>query len=272
MNRVRASFMGLGLPFALLCSVAGCKTEEPQASGDEVAQAATGDSAASCVEFAGNTHCSLGAASVALSDKGELSVSNMRSVGKDGVSIHLPDVTSFVPTGVFERGSTGSKMLARSINEGVSTSTMTSAIDSRGISLSASFTGNGQASSYSAIFSRDGQEVGRLSNLPNGQMIRVLPCRPWPWCTDRPRPPIFHIRAVAGDGDTDAAGACSWVQRFDPSAPPSVLLANGQTVAVDNIELREEVPAGGSYPYTSFNRIDYTYDGGTLLLTGEEIR
>lgn len=279
MNRVRTSFIGLGLPFALLCGLGGCKTEEPQETGDASAQAATRIDPAACVEFAGNSHCSLGAAKVELNARGELAVSGMRTAGKDGVAINLPDVTSFIPKGVYTRGN-GTKMLARSINEGVSTSTMSASIEQGGVVFAASFTGAGQASTYSAIYSRNGQEVARISDLGNGQVLRPIfrPCSPWPFCRWEPLPPIFHIRTVlaanatAAGSKAEASGACSWEQRFDPNEPALVTLEDGRTVEMDNLELREEIPAGGSYPYTSFNRIDYTYDGGTLVLSGEELR
>lgn len=49
------------------------------------------------------------------------------------------------------------------------------------------------------------------------------------------------------------AGACSWTIRFD-------------IIEVDQVELLEELPAKGSYAYLSFDRIDYTYDGGKVVL------
>lgn len=273
MTKVRATFIGLGLPFALLAGISGCNSDAASDSGALGEQAV---STANCVELAGNSHCSLGTARLALSQKGELGVSGMRTAGKDGVAINLPDVTSFIPSGVWSRGTTGTKMVARSINEGVSTSTMNASIDQGGVMLSASFTGAGQASTYSAIYSRNGEEVGRISNIGNGTVLRPIlrPCQPWPRCLWEPLPPIFHIRLAVNTPvpTAETSGACSWEQRFNPNSPAQVTFENGETVEVDNIELREEIPAGGSYPYTSFNRIDYTYDGGTLTLTGEEIR
>ncbi len=274
MNKVRVSFIGLGLPFALLAGVVACKGDEA-GSGEEGEQGLL--SPANCVEFAGNSHCSLGGARLALSAKGELGVTGMRTADKDGVAIHLPDVTSFTPSGVWSRANGGAKMVARSINEGVSTSTMSASVDQGGVAFSASFTGAGQASTYSAIYSRNGEEVARIANLSNGTVLRPIfrPCSPWPRCLWEPQPPIFRIRTVLAANATsnaEASGACSWEQRFDPDAPAQVTLEDGRTVEVDHLELREEIPAGGSYPYTSFNRIDYTYDGGALTLTGEELR
>ena len=43
-------------------------------------------------------------------------------------------------------------------------------------------------------------------------------------------------------------------------------LADGRTVLVDRVEFEEDVPAGGSYPYTAFDRLGYTSNGDTFVL------
>lgn len=49
-------------------------------------------------------------------------------------------------------------------------------------------------------------------------------------------------------------------------------LPNGEVIKTDFVELQEEVsPAKSSYPYLTFNRIDYMYDGGSLTLTDEKL-
>ncbi len=257
------------LSFALLCSVTACSTSAPEELNDETAQ---GISPAGCVEFAGNPHCGLGTAALRLSaNDGSLTVTNMRSAGKDGVSISLPEATSFIPDGTYANPASTSTQIANAISDGVTTSTIKAVTTDRGTVYSATFTGNGQATTYSAILSRDGREVARIANIPNGG-TGLPPVQPsalgriWRWIK-------FHVRIVpASAASATASGACSWEQSFDPSAPAKVTLASGQTVEIDNIELLEDVPVGGSYPYTSFDRIDYTASGGTFTLNGEEIR
>lgn len=267
MNSVRTSFFGCGLTFALLGNVTGCSSAEPEDT-DKSAQAA-GVTLAACVDFAGNAHCSLGNARLQVSPTdGTLTVSNLRAAGKDGVAISLPEVTSFIPTGTYANSAATSTLIVNASSGGVTTSTVKAVNTDRGTSYSATFTGSGQASTYSAIFSRNGQEVARVAGIPNGQ-VGTPPVaargRIWRWIR-------FHVRIVPASiaATADVSGACSWEQSFDPNAPASVTLANGQAIEVDNLELREDVPVGGSYPYTSFERVDYTADGGTFTLNGEE--
>ena len=267
MNSVRASFFGFGLTFALLGSVTGCSSEESEDTSDESAQAA-GVTPAACVEFAGNAHCSLGNARLRVGST--LTVANLSAAGKDGVAISLPEATSFIPTGTYANSAATSTLIVNAVSDGVTTSTVKAVNTDRGTSYSATFTGSGQSSTYSAIFSRNGQEVARVAGIRNGQVgvpALATPGRIWRWIK-------FHVRIVPASlaATADVSGACSWEQSFDPNAPASVTLANGQAIEVDNLELREDVPVAGSYPYTSFDRIDYTADGGTFTLEGEEIR
>jgi len=267
MASVRTSFFGLTL--ALLCNVTACSSDEPQDLSDERAQAA-GVRPAACVDFDGNAHCGLGNAKLAVSPAdGALTVSNLSAAGRDGVSISLPQATSFVPTGTYANSAAASTLIANAISNGVTTSTVKAVSTARGTSYSATFTGSNQAGTYSAIYSRNGQEVARVAGIPNGQVgTPPMAARNiWRWIK-------FHVRIVPSSraaAAADVSGACSWEQSFDPSAPVSVTLANGRVVEVDNLELREDVAVGGSYPYLSFDRIDYTADGGTFTLNAEKI-
>lgn len=270
MNSVRTRCFGSVLTFALFFNVAGCSSEGPEDTRDESAQAA-GVTPSACVEFAGNPHCSLGIARLRVSSTGDtLTVSNLSAAGKDGVAISLPEATSFTPTGTYANSAASSTQIATANGAGVTISTMKAANTDRGTFYSATFSGGSESSTYSAIFFRNGQEVARIAGIPNGQ-VGVPPVaargRIWRWIR-------FHVRIVPAvfATATDVSGACSWEQSFDPSAPASVTLGNGQAIELDNLELREDVPVGGSYPYTSFDRVDYTADGGTFTLTGEQIR
>jgi hypothetical protein len=163
-------------------------------------------------------------------------------------------------------------MVATSFNEGVSLSTMTSISTDRDLTLSATYTANGDASTYRAIFYREGEEVGRISRIPNGGEVtlRIYPCVPWPGCRGIRFPPDFHVSSLAVAADENE-GACGWDMSFHENSLPVLTLEDGSAVTVDRVELKEELSAKGSYPYISFNRMDYTYDGGELLLTEEEL-
>lgn len=266
MHRASAALMNVlmrwGLSFTLLCSVTACSTDEPEP--EQIAQAAE---SASCVLFAGNPHCPMGTASVALGSNG-LMVTGMHTAGVDGVSIDLPDVTSFEPKGIFQAGATEATIIARSINQGVSTSTMTTIIGSPGFrTISASFTGSGQGSTYSAVFYRGDQEVGFIAGIPNGAtavptiiMPPTRPCATCPIVDPGEDPDFFKVRPT---------GACVWGKTF--TRAQAFVMLNGRRISIDKVELVEEVSGSGSYPYLSFNRIEYTHDSGSLLLTGETI-
>ncbi len=263
--------MWSGLAVALLGALAGCKSEEE--IGDdraaEIVAKASADPGDRCVEFRGSRHCALGGADVFAEGDQALIAKNLDQVEEDGVAILLPEVTEFRPTGVFESRGGPSQMIARSINEGVSTSMMKVDVGEAGISLSASFTGAGDESTYSAIFYREGGEVARIANIRNGEAVGIyrFPCEPWPWCIIEPLlPPVFHVYQRG-----ENLGSCSWQQEFPPGQLVGATLPSGEKIEADRIELREEVPAKGSYPYLTFNRIDYNYDGGALILTDEKI-
>lgn len=65
-------------------------------------------------------------------------------------------------------------------------------------------------------------------------------------------------------------GGCSW--GFTSATAGEVALADGRRVLVDEISFDEIVPASGSYPYLTFDRIDYTSDAGTFVLGAESAR
>lgn len=263
MASVRTSCFGLA--FAIF-TINGCSADEPQ---DERAQPAAVQPAA-CIDFDGNAHCGLGNAKLAISQSdGSLTVSNLSAAGRDGVSISLPQATSYEPTGTYVNSAATSTLISNAISNGVTTSTLKAVNTARGTSYAATFTGSNQGGTYSAIYSRKGQEVARVSGIPNGQggTPPMAARNIWRWIK-------FHVRIVPSSRAAaagDVTGACSWEQGFDPNAPVSVTLANGRVIEIDNLELREDVAVGGSYPYLSFDRIEYTADGGTFTLNAEQI-
>jgi hypothetical protein len=276
MNGYRVSLVRFGFGALLLgASFAGCRGE-----GVATDQATRGaEVGAECTDFQGHLHCPLGGAR--LENRGdELRATELKSA-EDGVAILLPEVTEFISDGRFE--GQGSVMFARSINEGVSTSTMTLQRSDAGYLVSASFTGNGDESKYDLNLYRRGELVGRIRDLgPDvNTPVERYNCIPGPWPNCRPpTPPHFRVvqrRTTPGDrvhaaplGDPSGEpGACVWTQPIDEVL---VTLEDGQQVIADRLELVEIVPAAGSYAYFTFNRIDYTSDGGGLVLTKEQVK
>lgn len=256
----RWSCMGVGA--AVMALAASCSTEAAEpASARAEALAAAG-----CVEHSGFTHCSLGSATLTPSrDRATLTVGGARSAQKDGVAVVLPDVTSFVPDGKVG-GAAGSTFVARSLSAGVSTSSLTVRKSFAGYTVSAAYTGSGDTSRYDAILFSGGAQVGRLRNLGPLDSTRVIysdpdcprgSTLPWPDCLwVRPNP--FHITPY---------GACNWDLILGSAG--QVELLDGQRVTVDRISFEEIVPASGSYPYLTFDRIDYTGDVGSFQLGAE---
>lgn len=272
MNRYRVSLVKFGFGVLLLgAAFAGCRGD-----GATTEQATRGAESGECTDFQGHLHCPLGNAK--LENRGEeLRASELKEAG-DGVAIMLPEVTEFTADGHFEGD--GTTFFARSVNEGVSTSTMTLQKTDAGYLVSASFTGNGEASTYNLNLYRRGQLVGQLINLPPDvpTPVEIYNCipGPWPYCL----PPVPHFRVVqrrttppnrvaaAATDPNGEPGACVWSMPMDGI----FTLEDGQQVMTDRIELVEVVPGAGSYAYFTFNRIDYTSDGGSLVIKKEEVK
>lgn len=251
-----------GVGSMVLALAASCSTEAAEPASERSAALA----AAGCVEHSGFSHCSLGAATLTPSrDGATLAVNGVRSAQKDGVAVVLPAVTSFSPQGAVG-GAAGTTFVARSLSAGVATSSFTVLKTNDGYSISAAYTGAGDTSRYNARLYNRGVQVGELSNLSaNDRVGIVFPLRrcppgstlPWPLCHWFPPNP-FRIMADGG---------CSW--EFTSATPGQVTLASGQRVTVDRISFDEIVPASGSYPYLTFDRIDYTSDVGSFQLGAE---
>lgn len=272
MNGYRVSLVRFGLGVALLgAGFAGCR-------GDGVAtgQAERGaEVGAECTDFQGHLHCPLGNAK--LENRGEELRALELKGAEDGVAILLPEVTEFTAEGNVEGES--SMLFARSINEGVSTSTMTLQKSDSGYLVSSTFTGAGDESQYNLNLYNRGELVGQLRNLRPDVLtpVAIYNCIPGPFPNCRPPVPHFRVvqrrttppsRVNAAPPDEAAPGACVWSMPMDGV----VTLEDGQQVLTDRIEMVEIVPAAGSYAYFTFNRIDYTTDGGSLVLKKEQVK
>src|SRR5688572_28618570 len=89
------ALMGVGAP--------GCHDGDPGAEIEQSQELAALSDDDGCVDFQGIRHCPLGSATVSLGKDGrQLEVNRMADPRRDGVSILLPDVSSFQPDGRIE--------------------------------------------------------------------------------------------------------------------------------------------------------------------------
>ena len=263
---IRVSVTRLSMIVAL--GLAACHGQDSTAASDDRARVASSETGPDCVEHQGNRHCPLGGARLMPSDDGSsLALTGLRSQ-EDGVAILLPDVTEFSASGAIDPKA-GTTLFARSINEGVSTSSMLLKRSPEGFSLSAGFTGSGAGSTYTAMLYSGGRVVGEIPGVPSGtEMLLPRPCCRWPvpWPPWPPWPPFRVIQTG------NNAGACVWSVAFGRGNEVQATLPDGKTVLADAIDLVEDVRGPGSYPYLTFNRIDYTGDAGNARIDGEQLR
>lgn len=232
-----------------------------------------------CMDFGGLQNCALGAATVTPSrDGAAMDVANLRTAGQDGIATFLPATRTFSMVG---RSTSDPKTteLSRAIDQGEVISTMTAQHNAAGLGLTGTFTGNADAT-YNANLYKDGQLVGTIPGLKSG--AQGLQVYPGPKAQGR----IIIIIIFWGFGNIDiwifntltgektqaaapVAGACVWKVDLAQDADPHVTLLDGTSVAVDHVEMVENVNAAGSYPYMSFDRIDYSSNAGALHVTGE---
>lgn len=289
MQRLRMSIRGTATHLLLISSVglAACRGDGSTAASDDLGRIAGTEAAQDCVDFRGNQHCALGGAKLA-TDGVSLQASGLNTAGKDGLAILLPDVTQFTPSGQISSAS-GRTLFARSINEGVSTSSLTVQRSLDGFAISASFTGSASGGTYSARFYNGGQLVGTIGGLPSGGALAggrgaatsifvPRPCEfpppgcKWPAMPDFPPWPPFMVVQTPGGDTGGQPGACVWKLRFGQANAIEAQLADGSKVRADAIDLVEDVRGQGSYPYLTFNRIDYTTDAVSGRIDGEAIR
>jgi hypothetical protein len=253
--------------------LAACHSDDSPAATDDLDQIAEPATSQDCVDFAGNKHCALGNAKLALAANGaSLQASGLAVAASDGVQILLPDVTQFTPSGAVNRNPSGNTLVARAISTGVATSSLTVQRSATGFSIAANFTGSGAGSTYNALLYNSGQLVGTIGGLTSGgpPMFPTFPCSIIP-CTIH-LPPVPHLPTffvVPRSGGVGTPGACGWKLNFEADNLIQVTLGNGSTVIADAIALVENVPGQGSYPYLTFNEIDYTTDALGLEIDGE---
>lgn len=272
MHRLRiatALLPRLALPLALL---AGCLPDaaDEVPAGDPAQNLATTN--AGCVDFQGISNCGLGAAALTPTRDGLLDVTGLRTAGRDGVAFQLPDVTSFDVTGTRQHSDAAS-LITRAVSDGKVTSTMTVRNTSDGFTISGTFTGNSNATYNAELYSR-GERVGTVAGIKSGDGLHAAwidTARARPRITIRIRIGFVVITISFAHAFTEAPteGACVWDYGLPEDTQATTKLADGTPVTFDRVRLVENVDPAGSYPYLSFDRIDYTSSDGGFLIDGE---
>jgi hypothetical protein len=250
--------------------LAGCRSDDSAIASDPLDKLDPAGNAAACVDLQGLSHCALGNARLTPSKDGStLDVTAMRAPDKDGVAILLPEATEFDLAGT-RRSDSGSTTITRAISAGVVTSTMTVQNTASGFTVSGTFTGN-DASTYNVNLYKADTLVGTAAGLRSG--VDGLTAS---WA--QPQRIVIRIRIgfvviiiVIGRAQPLAAteGACVWNLPLDDGQLAVTTLADGTAVTFDRLQLVENVQQGGSYPYLTFDRIDYTSNNPSLQITSE---
>lgn len=277
MKTCRGSFLPLGVTLVLLgAGILGCGQAEPSARFEDAPALEPQAAGDACVTFQGNTHCPLGAATLFKNGNQSLRVGNMFAAGDDGVAIHLPEVTEFSARAMVKPAPDGLHIVARSISEGVSTSSMTTQQTDDGYAVSATFTGDATTGTYNVNLYNNDVLVQSLDAVMSGETgftWNHTNCAPgsvnYPMCLSVVISNTSGFRVVQGGAD---AGACVWTVGGPESADMLVQLPNGEVVIADRIDLVEQVDGSGSYPYLTFDRIDYTASGGPITITRETVQ
>ncbi|QDE71527.1 hypothetical protein BHS09_33595 [Myxococcus xanthus] len=241
-----------------------------------------------CVEFQGLQHCGLGAAKVSGSEKGVRIDSQEKEPSvKNGVAIYMPPAAAWTAETVSD-GAQRNFFTAYAEEVPVSTSSVNASREST--SYSATFTGSGDATTYSVLAYYNGRlqaAVGGIRSGDTGAVGIMVPNPGWtPNC--RPRNQTYAqceascyangysncnycntvCRMTVGFANAQLHSACLWQHTV---AEPGVRLPNGQTVRADQIVMQEEITGPSNYPYLNFNRIDVQTTARSTVITGESI-
>jgi hypothetical protein len=231
--------------------------------------------AGNCVVFDGVQHCPLGSTSLSTTSSG-LQVTGFGSSGTDGVAFQLPGATNWsIAATVKGNSSANSRLVSTAVADGVPTSTMVLQQQGQVLNISATFTGAGGQSTYSALVYKDGVFQGGTGGVPSGQPAMMMPYRNdpigpvfppvdpwwwwWPWWW-------FHDWGFG----ISMAGGC--VHTFDTAGPVDFILANGTTVRGNRVELVEDIPISGSYPYLSFDAMRFQGTLESVTVQSESVR
>jgi len=198
-----------------------------------------------CVSYQGLQHCTLGTARLSATDT-ELKVTNGTTSGKDGVAISTGMAETWTAELTTETSvSTAQRTVLTSLSDGSATSTATLQNNGDKLEISATYTGAGTNSTFSALVYRGDTLLASVQGLKNAQVAAT------DFNSSRSNkdkgmgpPKGFHVTSN---------GECQWTFT---GANWDLQLANGQVVTgADRLVLREEILGAGSYPYLGFDQI-----------------
>jgi hypothetical protein len=226
-----------------------------------------------CATFSGVEHCPLGTATLNQTAEG-LAVEGFGDSDTNGVALSFADATSWRGQVNAEgNGEATAYLRTAAIADGVTSSTATFEQNGDLFELSATFTGSGADSTYSAMVYNDGVFQGGVGGLDNDQRAiyvdRNDPLNPW----QDPDPywwwPWWWPWGGWGFDILATNQACQWTVGFE--VPVSLHLADGTQVMGDEVRLVEEVSPGGGYVYLSFDGITAQGDLTSFTFTGETL-
>mgnify|MGYP000340708731 CR=1 FL=1 len=263
-QRLSSTLRGLTLA-AVGIGLVGCHPDaDPEASppGRPAVRAVAQQLEDDCIDFQGLRHCAAGAAKLVPHQEGALlEVVGGADPGKDGIAIALPEVTSYTPTGRINGKADDAAFSVRAMAGGKTIGTMNMARTPTGYRVSAAFTGDDSAGAYNVnLYYRD-QLVGQLANRPVGSTVDLPYYRFWwwDWWWWWWWPSFWNVERGPH------VGSCVWSMPLAQGDEVLVTADSGKPVLADRFELEEVVSKAGSYPYLSFDRIEYTSNSAMLL-------
>lgn len=232
--------------------------------------------AANCVNFDGVEHCAIGNAQLTSTSSG-LQITNFGASGSDGVAFQIPGATSWTVSSAIQGNSAATtRLVSTAVADGAPTSSMILQQNGGSVTVSATFTGAGRGATYSALIYKDGVFQGGGGGIPSGQMAMMInrtnpinnpdPPRPdpWPWWW------WWWWFHDFGFSIVSSTGGCS--HTFSTSMPWSFTLADGRSVIGNRVDLVEDVPGSGSYPYLSFDAMQSQGTPGSLTIQSESVK
>ena len=228
-----------------------------------------------CASFDGVEHCALGSSTLSQTPEG-LSVEGIGDAPENGVALSFGNATSWrAAADARGNGSGTASLRTAAIADGQTTSTATIQQAGERIELSATYTGAGAQSTYSALVYNDGVFQRGVGGLANNQRAAYVdyndPLNPW-----NPYEPIHWFDwwwwwpwHGWGFDILSTNQACQWTVQLEE--PVSFHLADGSQVMGDEIRLVEEVTEPGGYVYLSFDGITAQGDLESLVFTSESV-
>lgn len=225
--------------------------------------------APACVEFRGLQHCTLGSATLTLTEVG-LELEGLDASGDSG-KIALFEATDSWSAAydVKEEGDYGDEgeendgggaaLTVDFLSSGEAIGTGRIEDDGDGAVFSAGYTGGGESGSVSVLIFDHGVFVGGLGGIPGGS--------PAARSAGGALPSL--IKEIRDEFYIAPAGNCELTWLFDEAQ--SFELPDGSILDGDEIRLVEEVAAGGRYPYLSFDAVAVRANFGSLVLTAEGV-